>query len=509
MNKQKTSGAIISFLSQIIMLIVGLTYTPIMIRILGQSEYGLFQLVQSIVNYLSLLNFGFSGAYIRYYSIADSEKDNNKISQINGLFLRIFLVISFLCVLIGTILYININVLGTKISESDYQTARVLLIILVINMAISFPCSLFTIYMCAQEQFAVQKLIELILNIFIPILNLPLLFWGFKSVGVVSVTLLLSIIRLFISSWYCFKILGMKINIRYFDKHIFSELFLYTFFIFLSDVIDQLNSNVDKFLLGRIKGTISVAVYSVGFQIRGYYTYLSWSFPEVFIPEVNRIVAGGKDENILLSKLFILTGRVNNYICLLVLTGFAIIGKEFVRLWVGNEYINSYYVCLILMIASYFSSVQTLGINIQNAKNLHKVRSIVYLFISLLNILCSIFLIIRYGEIGTSLGTLFAVILGSGLFMNYYYYKYLKLDIVAFWKEMLKWIGFALLICFIGWLIFKGIIIDTWPKLLLFASAYTFYYVLILWFLGIGINERKHIKNIIRKKLKIFGKKNS
>ena len=56
MKKQISGGVILSFIAQIVSIVVGLAYTPVMVRILGQSEYGLYQLVQSVVNYLNLMN---------------------------------------------------------------------------------------------------------------------------------------------------------------------------------------------------------------------------------------------------------------------------------------------------------------------------------------------------------------------------------------------------------------------------------------------------------------------
>lgn len=75
-RKQIKGGIILSGISQTISVIVGLTYTPIMIRCLGQTEYGLYQLVLSLVNYLNLMNFGFNGAYIRYYTIAKEQSED-------------------------------------------------------------------------------------------------------------------------------------------------------------------------------------------------------------------------------------------------------------------------------------------------------------------------------------------------------------------------------------------------------------------------------------------------
>ena len=53
-------GVILSYISTALSFIINLTYTPIMIRLLGQSEYGLYTLVGSFVSYLSLFSLGFT-----------------------------------------------------------------------------------------------------------------------------------------------------------------------------------------------------------------------------------------------------------------------------------------------------------------------------------------------------------------------------------------------------------------------------------------------------------------
>lgn len=49
-----------------------------MLRLLGQSEYGLYGIAQSIMGYIGLLNFGIGGSIVRYLSKfrAEGNKDN-------------------------------------------------------------------------------------------------------------------------------------------------------------------------------------------------------------------------------------------------------------------------------------------------------------------------------------------------------------------------------------------------------------------------------------------------
>lgn len=501
MKKQISGGIVLSFIAQVITILVGLAYTPILIRVLGQSEYGLYQLVLSVVNYLNLMNFGFSGAYIRYYVIARKKSDED-VANVNGMFMKVFLIISLLCLSAGLLLYFNIGILGNQLTAADYVTAKKLLVIMVVNLAISFPNSLYVAFMSANERFVYQKAVGIILNIAVPALNIPILYLGYGSVGVVSATLFLTIVRLIINIWYCCKNLKMKINLSYFDKVIFKELLGYTFFIFLSDIVDQLNSNVDKFLLGRMIGTISVAVYSVGYNLKNYYTTVSWIVPEMFVPEANRLAIGNTDRE-KLTKVFTKVGKFNNYLMLLILSGFFLLGRQFIYLWVGKEYATSYYVALILMITGYIPAVQTLGVNIQNAKNMHRMRSVVYFFVACINVVTSVLLIKKWGVVGTCIGTLIAGLLGQGIFMNFYYQKKIGLDIIYFWKEMLKWIAPVLVMAGIATVVLRHLTIDTWFKLIGCACVYSCIYLIVLYFIGLNHEQKKMVQSKMRYILKM------
>lgn len=487
----------LSFIAQGVAILVNLVYTPLMVRILGQYEYGLYQVVQSVVNYLNLMNFGFTGAYIHFYSLEKAKSASAEgIARLNGMFLRIFLTITVVCLIAGAFLVQHIEILGTKLTVADYATARKLMILLTLNMAISFPNSVFTVYVAANERFVFKQATTILLYVLIPLCNLPVLYMGFGSVGVASVTLGLSILRLILNLSFCLGRLNMRFRFGRFDKMLFFSLVSFTFFIFLSDVVDQINTNVDKFLLVRIIGADAVAVYSVGFELSTYFTFCSWVIPEMFIPEANRITVEEQD-NQKLTELFSRIGRYNNYILLLVLTGFILVGRSFIRLWVGEGYDTSYAAGIILMLARYIPAVQTMGVTIQNAKDMHRPRSVIYLGIAAMNVFASIFLIRRWGVTGTSLGTLAAVILGAGIFMNIYYHRRIGLNIFFFWKSLARWTLLAAALCGTAWVLSQRLSLDSWPRLLLFILLYSSAYLLLWWFVGMRKTEKAEIRNVL------------
>ena len=70
-------------------IVVGLVYTPIMLRLLGQSEYGLYSLMGSLVGYLSVLDMGLGNTIVRYTAKNRADGTAEIEGKLNGLFLFI------------------------------------------------------------------------------------------------------------------------------------------------------------------------------------------------------------------------------------------------------------------------------------------------------------------------------------------------------------------------------------------------------------------------------------
>ena len=80
-SKQLKLGVALSYLSTGINIVVQLVYTPLMLRLLGQSEYGLYTLVASIVSYLSLFSLSFTATQnTRKKRIEREKKDSTACS---------------------------------------------------------------------------------------------------------------------------------------------------------------------------------------------------------------------------------------------------------------------------------------------------------------------------------------------------------------------------------------------------------------------------------------------
>lgn len=276
------------------------------------------------------------------------------------------------------------------------------------------------------------------------------------------------------------------------------EIWGFTFFIFLNQIIDQINWSVDRFLLGRMIGTSAVAIYSLGAQINTMYLMLSTSISSVFVPQVNKIVAETNDDK-KLSVIFNSVGRIQFLVLSLVMTGFIFLGQPFMRFWGGKGYGETYYVALWLIIPVTVPLIQNLGIEIQRAKNKHKARDVVYFCIAIANIFLSIPLIRQFSSIGAAIGTTIALIVGNILFMNWYYHKHIGLDIPAFWKSIVSFIPAFILPVLCGVIIMNYAHVNNLVQLIFWAILYAMVFSVSMWFFGMNESEKRMVINIKNK----------
>lgn len=438
-SSQRKIGTVLSYVYQACGLVINLVYTPVMIRLLGQSEYGLYTLVGSVVSYLGLFSFGFTGAYLRFYSRYREKGDDAGAARLNGMFLTVFLCMGAVAFVCGMALaQFSREVFGGNLTDADLATAKRLMQILVVNIAMTFPSSVFDSIVGSQEQFLFQRLLSLAGLFFNPLICLPLLLMGHGSVAVVGVTTLITAARLSVNIWFCIARLKTPFSFSGFEFGLLKEISVFSFFLFLNMIIDQVNLSVDKLILGRVAGTIEVAVYGIATQFTSKFMAIATAISSVFAPQVNRIAASDDgDKNRQISDLFIKVGRLQYMLMLYVFVGFVFCGRQFILWWAGAEYADSYVVALLLLSPLVIVLPHSLGVEIRRAKNRHQVASVIMSVTTVFNLLISIPLAKRYGAAGAAFGTWLEFLVNM-TFIDVYYAKMIRIDIRRFYANIGK-----------------------------------------------------------------------
>lgn len=505
-SKERKIGAILSYVIIVLNMIISILYTPILTSKLGQSEYGLYSLISTIISYLTVLDFGFGNAIIIYTSKYIASKEKEKEEKLHGMFLIIYSIIGIIAAIIATILTINVEYLfGQTMNIEEIKKAKILMRILTVNLALTFPLSIFSSIITAYEKFVFSKILNLIRIILNPIIMIVLLNFGYKSIALVCLITILNLTTLIINAIYCKIKIKIKLRFGKIDMLLLREIMAYSVWIFLNSVMDKINWNIDQFVLGMVSGTVVVAVYSVAGQLSHMYLNFSTAISGVLLPKVAQMEAN-KASDKEFSQIFIKTGRIQYIIMALILSGFVLFGREFINLmWVGPEYDQAYIMACILMVPLIIPLIQNVGLNIIQAKNQYKFRVKVLLIFAIVNVVISVYLAKLYAGIGAALGTAISIILGQILFMNIFYYKKIHIDIPKFWKEIFKMsIPVAIAICIA--IVIKNVFpITTNLRLILEILVYTILYCLGMYGFGMNNYEKEFIKKPINKILKKVG----
>ena len=495
MNQLKV-GIILNYLIIFINLIVGLLYTPYMLGMMGQSEYGLYSLVASVIAYLTILDLGFGNALIRYTAKFRSEGREREQQEMFGMFLILYIGIGIVASLIGVGLLQNVDRLfGDTMTAYELGRARTMMWLLVANLAITFPMSIFGSIITAYERFVFAKGLNIARLVLNTVVMIALLSFGYKAVAMVVVQTTFNIATLIINLLYCKYRLKIKIIFGKIRWELLQEVAIYSFWIFINIIIDRIYWSTGQFVLGAKVGTVAVAIFAVAIQLQQMYMAFSTAISGVFLPKVTAMVARGA-QNSEISDIFIRVGRIQYIVISLLLYGFMVFGRAFIELWAGEEYSEAFVVTLLFFIGLTIPLIQNMGITILEARNQMRFRSLLYVGIAIISLILQIALANKYGIVGCAIAITGALLLGHGLIMNIYYKSKQNIDILGFWLQIAKMSVAPIAISIAASYLLCSQDIDSWSELLKYILIYLAAYLPMLYIFSLNTYEKGLLKEL-------------
>ena len=499
MNKQIKYGSLIAYLNIALNLVINFALTPFMLSHLGSSEYGVYKIVQSFTGQLAIMSFGLGTVATRYVVLYNTQKKKKDKENFLFLIYMIAALLGFGVIVIGAILYGCMDVIYAKsLTSSELYVAKKLCFILVINVAFSILCDAFFGIIRAHERFVVSNILStfrLVLRLLAIIILLNL---GVKSIGIVITDLSITILILLFSVIYVKFKLKEKAKYYKFDKKLIVEIATFALAVFLQAIVNQVNQNLDNTILGIMTSTSIVTVYSIALTLYTCFISLVTALSNMFGPKATKLVAKGVSGE-QLTDFAIGPGRIQTLIALLGILGFIVVGKDFIRIWMGAGFDDVYIITLILIIPALIPLIESVTNTILDAMMKRMARSIALLGMCVINVAASIILIKMIGFIGAAIGTAISVIVGHGIIINLYLHRCIGLNVPRMFKEIFKGLLPAFLLCLaIGYLIslipgsnivFFGI------KVVLLVIEYG----MIMYMFGMNEIEKQYIKNMIKR----------
>ncbi len=491
---QLKAGAALNYVILGLNALTGLLYTPYMLRMLGQNEFGIYTLAASVIAYLSLLDFGFGNAVIRYTAKMRANGDKEGEYSLFGTFTILYSVIGIIALAVGLVLWANTdNMFGDTMTADELDQTRTVILLMVANIAVSFPLGIYGSIITAYENFVFLRVVSII-RIFVSTGVLVLiLYCGYKAIGLVVVQTVFNIAGLLINAIYCHKKLRIKMRFNNFNWPLIREIAVYSFWIFLNVIMDRIYWSTGQFVLGVTAGPITVAIYGLAITIMNIYMSYSTAIAGVLLPRITSMVTHNADDREI-SDLFIRTGRIQFIIMGLILSGFIVFGAPFIRVWAGADYANAFPIAVIFLTALLIPLIQNVGITILQARNQMRFRSLLYVSIAIVTLGAQIILAPRFGGMGCAWAIGAALLLGQGLIMNIYYQRIQRIDIVKFWREIASMMLVPILMTGAGLYVIHSFPSPSIGQILLAMAVYIAVYIPLFWVFSMNASERDLIR---------------
>ena len=492
-SKSIKQGAIISYVAIFLNIAITFFYTPWMIRMIGVSDYGLYALVYSFISYF-ILDFGLNQAIQRFIAKYRAEGSEDKVEKMIGITTRVYLIIDTIIFIVLFVLYFFLSEIFTGLTPTEIERLKGLYIIAGIFSVLSFMFKPMTGAMMAYEYFVEEKALEMINRVGTVVAVCISLALGADVYALILIngafSLLTSVIKFIV-----FK-RKSKINIQwsYYSNVELKGIFSFSMWTFGSGLAQRLRLSLVPSVLGILSNNSEIAIFAMGMSLEAMVFNLSSAINGLFLPTVSRMVHSNNREDLL--NLMVRVGRIQLYVIGLIFSGFLILGRQFLHLWVGDEFLDAYWVLLLLILSNIVSLTQRIAEDLVYVENKIKDTTIRIFICSLIGLGVGCLLSPNYGAIGAATGT------GLGLciyqiIINVFYRKRLNLNINKFFCLChLRILPILIAVTAIAFYAVKSISLDSWIELFCAIAGYGVLFFILCFFLLFNSEEKKLLKSL-------------
>lgn len=498
-SKQLKLGILISYLAIGINIATGLLYTPWMIHSIGRENFGLYTLSLSVIS-LFVFDFGLSTAVTRFIAKYVAEGRQNKANECYGLVYRLYIFLDILLLVILVGIYFFIPQIYQELTPSEIEKFKIVYCITSIYSIFSFPFIPLNGVLMAYEKVIQLKLCDVAHKLIIVGTMSICLLKGFGLYALVAVNAIAGIVAIFLKLYCIRRYTHQRIDWSYFNRIEFKEIVGYSGWVTIISLAQRCIFNIAPSILGALSGSASIAILGIAITLEGYtYTFAN-AINGVFLPKVSRIMYQG-DGDVL--PLMVRVARLQIYVIGLIVLGIVCLGKEFITLWVGESFSESYLCAILIIVPSLIQLPQEIGLQAIHAQNKVKQLARVFIYMAICSLAISFILAKPMGATGIGLSVFLAYILRS-IGMDVILYRDLGINIKNFFANSFGKLAFPLLLCLlVGFGISKISLVKGWLGLIVNGVAFALCYFFIMYFIAMNIEEKGILLNPIKRILKI------
>lgn len=439
-------NVLVNWTAFLVTLLTGFWMSPFLIRNLGESVYGVWILVGSVINYLGLLDFGITQSTTKFISEHRARGDQNAINRIITAGLCAFSAVALLSLVASAILALTFNrIFHTELPD---RTIAIVVALVGLNLAISFPASVFLGVLRGFQRYDIGATATSVSILF----RCGFIVWAIHSgqglIALAALTLIFDAARLVYVVWRVWQINpAIRVGRAHFQRAELQRLFGHSVWIFLIIVGDQINFATDSIIIGLFLPPVSITIYFIASRLVGYLRSLVVEMVGVLMPAVSGLHA--RDDAQGVESLLVAGAKFTFLLALPPAAVFFLLGDRFIALWIGPGYAQSAILLSILAVGILAHlcelTVTTVLVGMGHAGAVARW----VLAQSLVNLALSLLLIKPLQLTGVALATSISMTIFALVSIPFYFQKYLQISLGSWLKRALfppllaqiPWIG--------------------------------------------------------------------
>lgn len=494
-SRQIKIGAILSYFIFFFNIVCGLLYTPWMIRKIGTEDYGLYILVTTFLHYF-VVDFGIWQAVTKILSRKRAEGDEEGVKKVLGITTKLYLALDLVVICVLLIVYPNIERLFPNLSPEQIVSFKNVFMIAAVFSVLSFPFGFVKGVFVSYEYYIQTKVFELLLKVFIILFTVIALSLGGGLYALVLCYGLAPFIINVSRVVYLWR-KGLRVNIRAKGKEILKELFTVSGWVLLIVFSELFINNIAPSILAARSTIIQVSIFGIGLTIYNYFYSFAMSINGLFLPRVTEYRVKGEYSQI--HSLALRVGRIQCILLGAVLGGFITCGVDFLTLWLGPDFHQSYFVAMIIMCPMMIIAmlhIETVNLFVSD---LVKYQAISMFLTAALSVSLALTLTPSLGAIGAAIAIGTANSIFMICLMLHYYKKYLGFSLGDYFKKVLPVILVLVISTVIVLVTRRFVTVDnTLLSFVINAVIFIFLYCLMMSFV-LNQYEKDSLKKILNK----------
>lgn len=501
----RSKGIALSYIYTVMNTVIGLFMSAYIIRIIGQTEYGIYQSMTAFASYLGLVECGTATIMARNVSMCKIEhNENDKLIRNISTIWTTAIVQSILMLVVAIVFYFSIGIIyQTSMTISQIEYSKILFTFVIVKIITSFCTQALNGILLGFEHYSVSTLVSIVYLTVRTGVLIVLLIYKPYAIVLVIIDAILAVFMLLYTVLYCKIQFNVSLSFKYFDAKVFREVLPLAMAMFLQVIINMANNNVDKFVIGILMSPEAVAVYSIGMYIYTTFSSLTVIPVGMYMPKIAQDIGEGKANDELMCAL-IQPCRLVFLIGGLILFGFGSIGKQFITIVYGKDYLEAWIIAIIVMVPMLIHMSNAVLENVLTILNKRLFLSICLLLTTMANIILTIWWIQTRGIVGAAAATAICTLLGQVILMNMYYERVIHIRISRLFISIFKGILPSLISALIFSVIMTYFIHNIYLSFVVGGIVFMSVFAICMMLFGANEYEKELIKNIIkRKKLRV------